>query len=356
MKKFYCFLMLFLLLFAACGTTEETKREEKKNFSDVQATEFTGETNNPTPTLTVTPTITPTVTPMPDVTAPVLTLLGEESMEIPARSTFFEPGFSAIDDFDGDISEKVTVCGNVDVNLCGTYLLTYTAEDAAGNRTQKERTIIVKQPEERRPEGKVIYLTFDDGPGRYTDDLLDILEKYEIKATFFTCGNGQPKLITKIHEAGHSIGIHCRNHDYTVVYASEEAYFEDLFYMQDLIYECTGDRTTLVRFPGGSSNKVSSFNPGIMSRLTEQLEQMGFQYFDWNVSSGDSGTKDTQKILNTLISETQKRECAVVLAHAETREFSLNAVEDFIIWALENGYRFMTIDETSPRMHHTVAN
>lgn len=352
MKKYiFVFLFLFLIL-TGCNNPKRTLLQPQELSPTPTVTETIAATLGPT----AVPTVTPTVTPMPDVNAPALSLFGEECMELVARNTFSEPGFIAIDEVDGDITTNVKVEGTVDENTCGTYILSYIAEDNAGNKMQAERTVIVKQPEVITPEGKVIYLTFDDGPGKYTDDLLEILAKYDIKATFFTCGNGLPELVTKIYEAGHTVGIHCRNHNYKEVYASEEAYFEDLFYMQDFIYECTGERTTLVRFPGGSSNTVSSFNPGIMTRLTEQLEQTGFQYFDWNVSSGDSGTKDTEAILQKMISETEKRKCVMLLQHVETRKFSLDAVEDYIVWAIDHGYTFMKVDETSPRMHHTVAN
>lgn len=307
-----------------------------------------------TPTTSPVPTLTPT--PVPDIEAPILMLLGDAVMEVIARSEFIEPGWMVQDNKDGDVTEKVQVSGIVDVNWCGTYILRYEVADQEGNIAREERTVIVKQPEEITPEGNVIYMTFDDGPGKYTNEVLEILEKYNIKATFFTCGNGQCKMVTKIHGAGHTVAIHCRSHDYNVVYASEEAYFEDLFAMQDLIYECTGVRTTLVRFSGGSSNLASSFNPGIMTRLTEKLTQRGFQYFDWNVSSGDAGTKDTEVILSNLIDGVDGRKCSVVLQHAETKEYSMKALEPFIQWALENGYTFLPLTNTSPRIHHRVSN
>lgn len=313
-------------------------------------------TSTPTPTTTNIPTPTNTPTPVPDTEAPVLLLLGGESIEVIARSGFEEPGFIAEDNRDGDLTEQVYVTGEVDVNWCGVYTLVYQVMDQAGNLTAVEREVIVKQPEVIVPDGKIIYLTFDDGPGKYTEELLGILEKYDVKATFFTCGNGRPELVKKIYEAGHTVGIHCKSHDYNVVYASEEAYFEDLFAMQDLIYECTGVRTTLVRFPGGSSNEASSFNPGIMTRLAYELEMRGFQYFDWNVSSGDSGTKNTEKILENMKKGIKARACSVVLQHPETRGFSLDAVEDLIVWALEQGYTFLPLDNTSPRAHHTIKN
>ncbi len=206
------------------------------------------------------------------------------------------------------------------------------------------------------PEGKVIYLTFDDGPSIYTEKLLELLDKYNIKATFFVCDNNRPQLITKIHEAGHTIGIHCQTHDYDVVYKNEDAYFKDLYAMRDIIYRQTGEYTTLVRFPGGSSNKVSSFNPGIMTRLTKQLEAQGYQYFDWNVSSGDTKTKDTNEILEKLKKETKGKSYAVALLHSEYKEYSFNAVEGYILWALENGYTFLPLTPNSPNAHHNINN
>lgn len=376
-------LFLFLMMIIGCNRVEESAEVPMTvptNVVSSTVTQIVVPTSTPTNIPTLSPTVTPeptsttfpTVTPeltstpsstpmlsptsAPDTEAPILTLLGDTVMEVIARTEFTEPGWNAQDDRDGDVTGGVQVFGNVDVNWCGTYTLSYEVEDQAGNFVREERTVIVKQPEEIIPEGKVIYMTFDDGPGKYTNEVLNILEKYNIKATFFTCGNGQPEMVTKIHEAGHTVAIHCRSHDYEVVYASEEAYFEDLFSMQDLVYECTGVRTTLVRFPGGSSNMASSFNPGIMTRLTEQLKQSGFQYFDWNVSSGDAGTKDTERILSNMIDGVNGRDCSVVLQHAETKEYSMKALEPFITWALGNGYTFLKLDNTSPRIQHKVYN
>ncbi len=313
-------------------------------------------TPSPTATATPSPTSTPTPTPVPDVEPPILMLFGGTTIEVIAQSEFEEPGFVAVDKADGELTKYVKTSGEVDVNWCGTYVLSYEVTDHSGNYSKAERTIIVRQPEEITPEEKVLYLTFDDGPGKYTNDILAILEKYNIKATFFTCGNGQPKQVTKIHEAGHTVAIHCKNHDYDVVYASEEAYFEDLFAMQELVYECTGVKTTMLRFPGGSSNEVSKFNPGIMTRLTDLVEQRGFQYFDWHVSSSDTKLKDPQEIFENVKSKVGKRKYAVILMHSEVKKYSMEAVEDIIIWGLENGYTFLPLDPSSPKAHHSVHN
>lgn len=203
---------------------------------------------------------------------------------------------------------------------------------------------------------KVIYLTFDDGPGIYTKPLLELLDKYNVKATFFVCGTGYAYLIEDIYNAGHTVGMHCKSHDYNKVYASEDAYFKDLYAIQDIIFKYTGTRPTILRFPGGSSNKVSSFNQGIMTRLTKQVEEKGFSYFDWNVSSGDTSTKDTETITQNLIKGTNGRRYAISLQHSEIKEYSLNAIEGYLIWALENGYTFATLTPDSPKAHHRLNN
>ena len=170
------------------------------------------------------------------------------------------------------------------------------------------------------------------------------------------CDTGRPKLIKRVHETGHAIGVHTKSHVYKEIYKSEEAYFEDLYAMQDMIYEQTGERSTLLRFPGGSSNEVSSFNPGIMTRLSKLVEEKGFVYFDWNVSSGDTSTKDTEEILNNLIKETKRLDYAIVLLHSEARDFSYNALEPYILWGLDNGYTFLPLTADSPRALHRVHN
>ncbi len=324
---------------------------------DVSAAPTVTDASEPTATPEPTPTPAPTPTPLPlDITAPELTLLGEVAIKVIARSEFMDPGFTATDDRDGDLTASVQVEGEVDVNWCGSYTLTYTVSDAAGNITTAERVVEVAQPETVYPEGKVIYLTFDDGPGQYTDDLLELLNKYGVKATFFVCGTKNTDSYRMIHEAGHSIGAHCWTHDYSVVYENDEAYFADLDAILNAIYEGTGVHTTMIRFPGGSSNLVSRGCPGIMTRITEKVTNMGYQYFDWNVSAEDSVTRITEEILANMVNDTPKWKYPIVLQHPEGRSFSFAAVEDYIVWGLENGYTFLPLTPESPRVTHRVKN
>jgi peptidoglycan/xylan/chitin deacetylase (PgdA/CDA1 family) len=287
-------------------------------------------------------------------------LEGGEEYVVPVGTKYREPGFSAIDNVDGDLTGKVIVEGQTNWLVPGTYPITYTVTDAYENTTTVTRNVIMQpaeRPETVYPEQKTIYLTFDDGPGPYTGKLLNILDKYQIKATFFVMDTGEYDLMKQIVERGHSIGIHTMTHNYREVYASPDAFFKDLYGMQDLIYEHTGVKTTLMRFPGGSSNEISiGICPGIMSTLTEAVQDAGFQFFDWNVLSGDAGdTTKTREVYNYVVNAASQLDVAVVLQH-DIHSYSVAAVEDIILWGLENGYQFLPLQENSPGYHQLVAN
>ncbi len=294
-----------------------------------------------------------------DTVAPEIVLEGGDSVDLNAGVPYEEPGFTCTDNCAGDITDRVTVSGEVDCYHKGSYEITYTAQDDHNNVATVTRTVNVvpaPQPDKVDPGDKIIYLTFDDGPGPYTEQLLDVLDAYNVKATFFVVDTAWSDLIAEEFARGHSIGIHTATHNYDLIYSSEEAYFADLQHMQDLIVSLTGQRTTLVRFPGGSSNTVSKFNPGIMTTLAADLTDMGYQYFDWNVSSGDAGeTTETQRVFENVINGVQWQNVSIVLQH-DIKGFSVAAVEQLIIWGLNNGYTFLPLDPTSPTSHHRIAN
>ncbi len=304
-----------------------------------------------------------------DVTPPTITLKGDTTITINAGTDYTEPGYTANDNSDGDITDKVEVSGSVNKYHAGTYTLTYTVSDSHGNTATAERTVVVKpikQPNTVAPGGKVIYLTFDDGPGKHTQRLLDILEQYNAKATFFVV-NTRYKMkdsLKAIVNAGHGIGMHSVTHEYSEIYASEEAFFNDLYAMQKIIKDATGVTTTMMRFPGGSSNTISTKydqGQGIMTKLTKAVEDQGFQYYDWNVSSGDaggvSGTKaeKTAQVVTNVIKGIEGKKSAVVLQH-DIWDYSVDAVEQILIWGLENGYTFQALTPNSPICHHPVNN
>ena len=306
------------------------------------------------------PTVVKRSVPGFDPRPPVITLEGEEDYRLRVGTVYEEPGYSASDNLDGDLTEFVCVEGQVDWLTPGVYPITYTVSDSSGKETVLVRNVTMEaaeRPDTEYPRGKIIYLTFDDGPGIHTKQLLDVLAAYGAKATFFVVDSDYGYMMKEIVRRGHSIGIHSVTHDYEEIYASPEAFFEDLYAMQDIIYQNTGVRTTLMRFPGGSSNTISRrYSEGIMTKLTQAVQDAGFQYFDWNVLSGDAGeTTKTEEVINFVIEGVQQHRVSVVLQH-DIHYYSVAAVEKILQWGKRNGYRFLALQENSPGFHQDVLN
>lgn len=297
-----------------------------------------------------------------DIMPPSITLKGDKNQYIKLGSTYSEPGFSALDTVDGDMTGKVEVSGSVDTSKTGTYTISYKVTDSAGNSSSVSRQIYVfdKQAEVNpvNPGNKVVYLTFDDGPGPYTARLLDILDKYNVKATFFVTGQklGYKDMIGEAHRRGHTIALHTYSHQYSI-YKSEETYFADLKKIEDICVAQTGVKPTIVRFPGGTSNTISrNYCKKIMTTLSKSLGYRGYLYCDWNVSSGDAGSAKTkEEVANNVINGMKRNDVSIVLQH-DIVKFSVDAVEKIIVWGLANGYTFLPMDETTPMYHHRPNN
>ncbi len=309
-----------------------------------------------------TATVTRTVTTLPKIAGhPAVVLKGRKTVSLFAGDPFTEPGYNAMDDEDGDLTQQVQVTGEVNVFAPGEYTVTYTVTDSNGNVAANTRRIVVnKRSGDKRnepsAEGKVIYLTFDDGPSGYTPQLLDILKKYNVPATFFVVNTANIATIQRASEEGHTIGIHTKTHVFNDVYASESAFYADLEGMQAIIESYTGKKTMMMRFPGGSSNTISRFNPGIMTRLTQSVTANGYVYFDWNVDSMDAGGANTPpQVFENVVSGVRGKGNSVVLLH-DIMGHTVNAIEDIILWALDNGYVFRAVTEDSPTCHHKVFN
>ena len=295
-----------------------------------------------------------------DYDAPVITLEGEETVTIMAGESYTEPGFSAEDNADGDVTQKVKVNCEYSTYVPGTYDITYTVSDTFGNETVVTRKLVVQgrsNPSTVVPDGKIIYLTFDDGPSYHTPRLLEVLARYNVKATFFVVGTASIGYIDDIYAGGHTVALHTNTHNFKSVYSSVEGYYADLYAIQDKVYNATGVRSTLIRFPGGSSNTVSrNYCKGIMSQLTKSVEALGFRYFDWNVDSYDAGGAYTsEQVFNNVINGVKGNRYSIVLQH-DIHGFSVDAVESIIQWGLANGYTFLPLTNTSPTAHHGVNN
>ena len=303
-----------------------------------------------------------------DKVAPVIKINGDEKITLTVGSSYSDPGANATDDCDDKV--KIETNSNVDTKKVGTYKVIYSATDSSNNKSTKERTVVVKEkstnyyvPQKGNKNTtvngkKIIYLTFDDGPSDYTGKLLDILKKYNVKATFFVTGFGSDALIKREFNEGHTVALHSNTHNYSYIYTSMDNYYNDLYKVRDRVKRITGQESNIIRFPGGSSNTVSRRYDGgthIMSKLVKDVEAKGFHYFDWNVSSGDAGaTTSSDKVYSNVVNHL-KSDVSVVLQH-DTKSYSVNAVERIIKYGIENGFTFKALDENSFGAHHGVNN
>ena len=283
---------------------------------------------------------------------------------------------SVLKDSDIDLLSSVSVKDNqddnpiltidsstLDISKVGDYQITYHAKDRSLN-TVKE-TCIVSVVENKtigtynQTKEKVVYLTFDDGPSENTQKVLEILDVYDVKATFFVTGTNEEyyHLIKKAHDAGHTIGLHTYVHEYDQIYNSSSAYFSDLKRIEDLVYSQIGSVPKYIRFPGGSSNKVSKkYCHRIMSKLTKEVINRGYQYYDWNEDSEDgSGQLSVKQLIKNATASNDNN--IILLFHdANGKENSLKAIGPVIQYYQKKGYVFKGIDDSSYVVHHSVNN
>lgn len=169
--------------------------------------------------------------------------------------------------------------------------------------------------EERFPGKKLVYLTFDDGPSKYTDEVLDILDEFGVKATFFVVKmDDSEDAYRRIVNEGHTLGIHSYTHVYSTIYADKTSFATDVKDMQDFLYDITGQKASFYRFPGGSSNQVSKVDK---NELFDVLSEDGLVYYDWNVTSQDATGKgiSASRIVENVIAGVEKNDESVVLMH-----------------------------------------
>lgn len=293
-----------------------------------------------------------------DNESPSITLKGSSVMTVYQDETYQEPGYTAFDNCDGDLTSEVKVTGVINTKVKGTYERKYTVIDRSGHITEETRVIrVTSKPIEN---GKMIYLTFDDGPSStITPGVLQILREENVKATFFIINHSDSLdyLIRQAYEDGHTIAIHSYTHNYRQIYTSEANFFEDLKCISDKLERITGEKPNIIRFPGGSSNTISKFNPGIMTRLAKEVTNKGYIYFDWNVGSGDAGgVRSAEEVYHNVTSSLGNSTNVVLMHDFEGNYYTLNALRDIIHYGKNNGYTFANITETTPQIKHKIAN
>ena len=207
---------------------------------------------------------------------------------------------------------------------------------------------------------KTCYLTFDDGPSYNTLKILDILAEYDIKATFFVVNTGNLSYLKQIHEAGHTVALHSYTHNYSKIYASQKAYFDDLQKISDAVKDQIGIESKVIRFPGGSSNTVSkSYCTGIMSALSVETANQGYVYFDWNISSGDADGNNVpaSKIVANVKKYGGYSKQDIVLMHdTGAKDTTVEALPEIIEYYISRGYTFAPITVNTPPIQHGINN
>lgn len=289
-----------------------------------------------------------------DENPPVITLNGEIIMEIEDISQYDDPGYTAIDTYDGDITDHV-VTSEMIPYVDNSYYIEYWVTDSSGNKGGAIRYINVKKGE--------VYLTFDDGPSEsITPQVLEILEKNNVQASFFVVGYEETKeyLIQNEITAGHTIGLHGYSHDYSEIYTSLDTLMNNFKKLEEMVFNTTGGcHSRFIRFPGGSSNTVSkNYCQGIMTTAVEEITSYGYTYFDWNVDSGDAGGADSSdEIYSNVVNGIQPGRTNIVLMHdSSTHQNTVDALQRIIDYCKTNGYELKAIDNNTKPIHHSISN
>jgi peptidoglycan/xylan/chitin deacetylase (PgdA/CDA1 family) len=286
---------------------------------------------------------------------PKMSLIGDKEIILTINEAYVEYGAKA---FVGnkDISDRIKIKGYVDTKKAGTYIITYNIKF---NHSYSKITRVVKVSKQSKPKKSTIYLTFDDGPSSITPKLLDILKEENVKATFFVINwsSSYDYVLKRMVNEGHTIGLHSYTHKYSTNYSSIEDYFNELELIKNKVKKVTGVDSKIIRFIGGSSNTASRFNPGIMTRLTKEVTKRGYYYFDWNISSGDTGNISSKRIYRNVKRSLDDYPTYIILMHDyEGNNITVRALRNIIKYGKEHGYSFERITEKTPPTNHRVKN
>ena len=200
-----------------------------------------------------------------------------------------------------------------------------------------------------------VYLTFDDGPSSNSDRILDILDDYNIKATFFVVGKEDEeskRIYKRIVDEGHTLAMHSYSHKYSYIYSSLDNFKADLDRIQNLLYDVTGVDCDLYRFPGGSSNQVSNVD---MAEYIKYVNDENIRYLDWNVASGDatSAPVTADELVENVMSDVVKYKTSVVLMHdASSKDATVEALPTLIEKLQAEGALILPVSDDTELIQH----
>lgn len=190
--------------------------------------------------------------------------------------------------------------------------------------------------------GKIAYLTFDDGlDSKVTPQILDILKKYEIKATFFILGNSVEKnktVLKRLVDEGHNVGNHTYTHKKDIIYTDVKKFSDELARTSKAIYDAVGIKTKLFRPPYGAPYIKS---PEYKAALS------GYKIVLWNVDSMDSRGKGitSSGIIEAVKSQVKNKRNAIILFHSTSaKKETVKALPEIIEYLIDNGYRILRLE------------
>ena len=220
-------------------------------------------------------------------------------------------------------------------------------------KTEKDNLTQVDKKSDNENKGKyidkVVYLTFDDGPSIYTNDIIDILNEYNVKGTFFVNGKEDEEsknIYKRIVKEGHTLGMHSYSHDYGEIYNSLEDFEKDFTKLSNLLYDTTEYQPTIFRFPGGSLNHV---NENGMDEFIRYLGENSIPYYDWNVVNGDAtGVEYTKsQLVQNVLDGVEKHNTAIVLMHDSASKLkTVESLPGLLEKLLSEGAQILPLDDT----------
>lgn len=244
-----------------------------------------------------------------------------------------------VSSIDSSVQEQSSALGAISNELSLIDISAYEQSKAKANATWPKK----------------VYLTFDDGPSVNTGKILDILDAYGVKGNFFMVGTDNPdlqKMYKRIVDEGHVLCMHSYSHKYNEIYSSVDAFTDDFNRIYSLMYEVTGKKPVYYRFPGGSSNSVSSIP---MKEFVKVLDEHGITYFDWNIVSGDATNPmlSADKIFENSLADLNEYEEAMILFHDLSNKTSTVEALPRIIKAIQaKDIPICPIDDTTMTIQH----
>lgn len=202
--------------------------------------------------------------------------------------------------------------------------------------TDTNETSIIKEPRERYE--RIAYITIDDGPSKYTEEIISILDKYNAKATFFMIDANMrkyPQQVNDIIEKGHTPGFHSVSHDIHQLYKTKTSAKEEFDINSETFYEITGSNTKVIRLPYGSK-------PYTPRESYEALVEAGYKMWDWGIDTQDWRATTIQIIDNVETYSKNKNE-VVILMHEKYQ--TVQALDEILKYLTNEGYVLLPISQ-----------